>query len=82
MPLRIEFLFDEIPEDVLRRRLPPFVWEHDAELEEHPLIDYGIAADKTTIPGLEVPFPDNESPARRAAELEEELERMKAGSSK
>lgn len=50
VPLRIEFLFPELDERLLRAAVPAFVWEHDAELEEHPLVDYGIVADKSVVP--------------------------------
>lgn len=38
--VRLEFLWDHFSKDALP--IPTFVYEHDQELEDHPLMDYGI----------------------------------------
>lgn len=71
VPLRIEFLYDAISERTLKDRLPRFVWEHDNELEKHPLLDYGLVAERTAIPGLEYQPPED------PPEVQEQLRKMR-----
>ncbi|GMH45377.1 hypothetical protein BSKO_13334 [Bryopsis sp. KO-2023] len=46
--VRLEFLWDHFAKDALP--LPTSVYEHDQELEDHPLMDYGIITSKEWSP--------------------------------
>ncbi|EFJ40405.1 hypothetical protein VOLCADRAFT_77960 [Volvox carteri f. nagariensis] len=52
---RVEFLWDHVPKKQLV--IPDFVAEHDALLEDQPLMDYGVVATKevNSVPGLPGP---------------------------
>ncbi|KAG2441543.1 hypothetical protein HXX76_003164 [Chlamydomonas incerta] len=54
---RVEFLWDHIPKKQLLPALPAYVAEHDALLEDQPLMDYGVVASKevNNVPGLPAP---------------------------
>lgn len=46
---RVEFLWDHLKKGQVE--VPEFVQEHDQDLEERPLMDYGLEADPYTYPG-------------------------------
>lgn len=51
---RVEFLWDHMDKRVMLPLIPEYVIEHDQDLEDQPLVDYGIVASKdmaTAIPG-------------------------------
>ncbi|KAG2499473.1 hypothetical protein HYH03_002420 [Edaphochlamys debaryana] len=53
---RVEFLWDHLPKKQFA--VPDFVAEHDAILEDQPLMDYGVVATKeiNNVPGLPTPM--------------------------
>lgn len=54
---RVEFLEPELlTKKQLKTLLPAYVVEHDAILEDQPLMDYGVVAPKDMVPGIPVPI--------------------------
>lgn len=47
---RIEFVKDYIPGSELERLLPKSSWDHDALIEDYPLLDYGLSTRRLATP--------------------------------